>query len=337
LTKTVRLTLSEIADYANIQTAVYRACRGKWSRSDVARLITAPYDHLSQLQVALSRGELPVGSFQSFTIYDPKKRLIHAAPLLDRIAHHALMNRMEARLERALLPSVFACRFGKGVHAAIYYAQRQSRRYGWVMHADIRSYFPAIQHSALRVQLHKRFKGDGLQLVDAVLEAYQPADGISGRGLPIGALTSQHFANHYLNDIDRWCLSQPGIQAHCRYMDDILLWSNNKDSLLLLQNRLQERLAAKLGLTLKPALVQRTSIGIQFCGIKIKPYSLRASKRRRRRFKVACKRLEQGWHSGFLEPLEMQQGASATLTILLPARETGFRRRFFQNRSVLEV
>ncbi len=337
MSRSVRLTLADIAESGNLHVALHRACRGKWSRPDVQQMLIAPQAPMQQLRAALQCGELPHGRFDSFTIYDPKKRLIHAAPLLDRVAHHAMMNCMEARLEQALLPSVFACRAGKGVHAAISYAQRQSRRSAWVMHADIRHYFPAIQHSALRKQLQRRFRGDGLQLVESVLAAYCPVDGVMGRGLPIGALTSQHLANHYLSDIDRWCLAQPGVRAHCRYMDDLLLWADEKYRLLELRDALQHRLADTLGLSLKPVSIQRTSVGVQFCGIKIKPYTLRASKRRRKRFKAAFNTLEHRWHNHQMDSLAVQRGADAAMTILLPASEKTFRRHCFNNRPVLEV
>ena len=77
----------------------------------------------------------------------------------------------------------------------------------------------------IKLQLKRYFKGDGVRLLGAVIDAYvgETCDG-KEKGLPIGSLTSQHFANHYLNTIDRWSLSQTGIKAHCRYMDDFVFF-----------------------------------------------------------------------------------------------------------------
>jgi len=334
MAKTQRLCLEAIASPDNVEWAMHRACRGKRHQFEVNALLNSPNNTLEQIQSALMEGRMPMGKFDSFTIHDPKKRLIHAAPLVDRIAHHALIRFVGPRLDHALLPSVYACRIGKGVHAAVAQAQHQSRRFAWVMHTDIAQYFPAIDHQILRQQLLKRFRGDGCSLLDAVMDSH---GGDSGKGLPIGALTSQHFANHYLSEMDRWCLAQPGIGAHCRYMDDQLLWAEDKHSLSRLQAVFSERLSHTLGLKMKPALIQRTAVGITFCGIKIKPFQLKASQRRRRRYRIGVERYEAQWRRGDISGLDLQRRYDAVHASLLPADEKAFRRRFLANRAPLDA
>ncbi len=148
--KSHRLQLQTIADWDNVAWAMGRACRGKRRNPAVVRMLARADEAIGAISAALGEGRLPVGHFRPFEIHDPKRRLIHAAPLEDRIAHHALVRHLEPTLERALLPSVFACRVGKGVHAAIHHAQRQARRFPWVMHLDIAHYFPNIDHATLR-------------------------------------------------------------------------------------------------------------------------------------------------------------------------------------------
>ncbi len=332
--KTTSLSLEQIAAPENIEWALQRACRGKRQRTDVQEILCHPEEAILKVSEALLAARLPAGHFDSFVIHDPKKRVIHAAPLLDRIAHHALVRFLEPRLEKALLPSVYACRVGKGVHRAVAYAQKQCRRYPWVMHADIAQYFPSIDHHILRQQLHRRFRGDGTFLIHAVIDAYG-AD--AGKGLPIGALTSQHFANHYLNEIDRWCLQQDGVVAHCRYMDDFLLWANNKEALLSVQSALARRLTQTLSLAMKPALIQRSRVGVLFCGIKIRPFQIRASLRRKRRYRLGVDRLEANWQRGEIDSHELQRGYDAIHSTLLPAYEKTFRQRFFSNRETMDA
>jgi hypothetical protein len=113
--RTHRLELAQIADWSNVAWALARACRGKREHPAVRRLLADADRALAEIGAALRAGRLPVGRFRAFEIRDPKRRLIHAAPLEDRVAHHALMRHMEPVLERALLPSVLACRVGKGV------------------------------------------------------------------------------------------------------------------------------------------------------------------------------------------------------------------------------
>jgi hypothetical protein len=334
MSRTTHLNLEKIASRNNIAEATFKACRGKRNKPGVMAALNSYDQTITRISHALREGRLPIGAFTTFTIHDPKKRTIHAAPLLDRIAHHALMHYAGPRLERALLPSVYACRVNKGVHRAVLQAQQQARRFRWVMHTDIRHYFPAIDHWILFGQLHRRFRGDGCVLLQSVIESHGFDE---GRGLPIGALTSQHFANHYLSEMDRWCLAQSGIGAHCRYMDDQLLWSNDKGRLVELQYELQDRLRTHLKLEMKPALIQRTSIGITFCGIRIKPWQLRASTRRRRRYKQALDRLEQRWYQDEIDELTLQQGYAAINAMLLPANDWHFRRRVLAQREPIDA
>jgi hypothetical protein len=322
--KTHRLERAAIADWNNLAWAMGRACRGKRRNPAVQALLNNADRALGEIAEALVRGHLPVGRFQAFEIHDPKRRLIHAAPLVDRVAHHALVRHMEPVLERVLLPSVFACRAGRGVHAAISYAQKQARRFPWVMHLDIAHYFPAIDHARLRAQLRRRFRGDGLTLVDAVIDAHGAE---SGRGLPIGALTSQHFANHYLDPADRWALAQPETRAHCRYMDDTLIWSDDRAGLKRFRDRFIGFLADEWALEVKPPLIQRSDQGILFCGIHVRPHILRASRRRRQRFRQCLDHWQKEWLAGHISDLELQHAHDAARAILLPADDSAWRKQ----------
>jgi RNA-directed DNA polymerase len=334
MTKTHVLSLDAISDWDNVAWALNRASRGKRHHPEVSRHLADAEKSVATVSAALRASCLPFGNFDSFTIHDPKKRLIHAAPFLDRVAHHALVRFVEPRLERALLPSVFACRVGKGVHEAIYYAQKQSRRFSWVMHVDIAQYFPSIDHATLLGQLKRRFRGDGFDLLEAVIESHNHH---LGRGLPIGALTSQHFANHYLSAVDRWCLRQPGIGAHCRYMDDFLFWAEEKEALVDLKARLEIFLSAALALTMKSPLIQRSSVGLVFCGIKIKAFSLKASSRRKRRFRQGLGRLGDEWRSGVLDSVDLQRSFDAVNAILLPANDVNFRKRLLEAQEAIDA
>ncbi len=332
--KTRRIHLDRIGDWHNVAWALARACRGKRSSVAAQRLLARADETIAGIGAALRTGSLPVGKFRAFVIHDPKRRVIHAAPLEDRIAHHALVRHLEPVLEPALLPSVFACRRGKGVHAAIHYAQRQARRFPWVMHLDITAYFPSIDHAILRRQLTHRFRGDGLQLIHAVIDAHGAEE---GRGLPIGALTSQHFANHYLNVADRWALSQPEVRAHSRYMDDFLLWGDNRLGLVRLRDRFTEYLAGELALSVKPPLIQRSDQGVCFCGIHIRPHSLRASQRRRRRYRRALEHWQAAWRVGDIDDLGLQRAHDAARAILLPADDPAWRAQCVHLGGVLDV
>jgi RNA-directed DNA polymerase len=322
--KSTQLLLANIADWHTIALAMHRACVGKQNRSEVINTLRQAETNIAIIAQALRDGRLPIGQFRAFTIHDPKTRLIHAAPLLDRVAHHALIHHAGPTIERRLIDSVFACRKGKGVHRAIDNAQQQSRRFDWVLHVDIKHYFPNIDHLILRRQLHRIFKGDGLRLIDAVIDSHQPE---VSKGLPIGALTSQYFANHYLNEADRWALAQPAIGAHCRYMDDFLFFSNDRQGLLNFHHQLAEYLADCLALNIKPTNIQRSRVGFLFCGIHVKPFSLKPSLRRRRRCQQSALKHRYHWLQNQINDLQLQQATDAALAILHPAQAHAFKQR----------
>lgn len=325
--KSLAISCQEVANWHHVASAFHKAVRGKRQHRAVQQALSKPEETITLVRTALSQGRLPHGRFHSFEISDPKQRIIHAAPFQDRIAHHALIMKMEPVLERVLLPSVFACRPSKGVHKAIYYAQKQSRRFKWVVHIDIKHYFPNIDHGVLSAQLHRYFKGDGFAIIDSVINAYQHEQ---GKGLPIGSLTSQHFANHYLNQVDRWSLAQKDIKAHCRYRDDFLFWAHSKVALEQFLIKFEEYLKKRLKLTIKPALIQASKKPLLYCGIHIRPFNLQASARRQKRYQIARQKWALRWQQGQINSEQLQAVYASVSAILLPAKKPRYREKDYR-------
>ncbi len=150
----------------------------------------------------LLRDEFAFGRYVTFTIWDPKQRTIHAPCLEERVAHHALMNVCEPIFDRHAIDDTYACRRGKGRLAAIRRAESFCRTRAWFLKMDIRRYFPSVDDQVLLGLLEHNFKdADLLRLFRRIVSNHQTEP---GRGLPIGALTSQHFANYYLAGLDRF-------------------------------------------------------------------------------------------------------------------------------------
>ena len=190
--KRTHIDLIDIAAYDNLAQAAYRAARGKRARPDVRQFFSRFDHHMRRLQQAILAGHMPYGRFKAFTIRDPKPRLIHAACFEDRIFHHAVMYWAGPVLDRALTSTTYACREGMGNHAAVRQVQHHLRRYPWYVKIDIRHYFDTIDHQRLYQRLLRRFKGhDFLALLRRIIASYHVTP---GKGLPIGSLTSQHFA-----------------------------------------------------------------------------------------------------------------------------------------------
>jgi len=205
--------------FENLWFAWRRARRGK-SRSQGTALFELELEHnLVELQRELTQGTWTPGPFRLFTIYERKARLIAAAPFRDRVVHHAVMGVIEPQLDARFISDSYACRRGKGTHRAVARYQEWARRYRYAMKLDVRRYFPSIDRLLLRDALARRIKDRRVlalleQIIDSGPEYRErpapfPGDDLltpleRPLGIPIGNLTSQFFANLYLDDFDHW-------------------------------------------------------------------------------------------------------------------------------------
>jgi hypothetical protein len=262
---------------------------------------------------------------RSFRIHDPKPRLIHAPCFRDRVLHHALMAHVGPVLDRALVFDSYACRVGKGNLAAVQRVQRHLRRRPWYAQIDIRAYFASIDHQVLNELLARRFKNPGLlQLCRRIIDAYHS---VPGRGLPIGALSSQHFANYYLSGLDRLLLEQRQVGGLVRYMDDLVWWGGERAEVRDALSAARVYAGQSLGLTIKtPARIGRSRNGLVFCGYRILPDRLLLSRRRKRLYAACRRRWERGFVAGTVDVRSLQAGSAAALAITAHADAAGWRR-----------
>ena len=290
------ITLPALAERQNLLLATWKAARGRQQRPVVARFLATLDTRLDSLAASILAQTAPQGRMRRFTIFDPKQREITAACFADRVLHHALLNLAEPRFEAALVPSSFACRPGLGVHAAVAAVQRQLQRWPWWVQVDVAGYFPSIDHGLLMAMLARRFKGaQHLALWQRII-----ASGVSagpqgagpGVGLPIGALTSQHLANAYLDAADRFLLDLPEVGGHVRYMDDIVWWCRSRAEAENTLALLADFLWQARRLRLKPsAQVGESRHGLRFCGFDVRQGAVWPGPRKRQRFAQGAERL----------------------------------------------
>ncbi|MBT7307473.1 MAG: RNA-dependent DNA polymerase [Gammaproteobacteria bacterium] len=233
-----------ICEPENLYRAYRQARKGKRDRADVVAFELNLEEELSTLRRELLSASYRPGPFRHFTIYERKPRLISVAPFRDRVLHHAIMHPVEPLLDRRFIEDCYACRKGKGVHRAIDRYQHYANRYPYLLKLDIRKYFPSIDHQVLKGILRNRFKDRRLlQLLDRIVDYAPQQQGVSQplfpgddlltplerrRGLPIGNLTSQVFANLYLDDFDHLIKEQLRVGGYIRYMDDLFLFGDDK-------------------------------------------------------------------------------------------------------------
>lgn len=232
----------QILDHENLRLATHKALRGKRSKGD-ARAFVADLDaNLEALRSSLERGDVVLGESHQFTIRDPKTRLITAPCFRERVLHHAILNVCEPTFERWLIADTFACRRGRGRLAALDRARRFASGHAAFLKLDIRRYFDSITHEILLDRLGRLFKDPRLlDLFGRIIAAFEATP---GRGLPIGSLTSQHFANAYLGAFDRFVKEGLRVRGYVRSMDDMALWA---DSTATLKGHLATRHAVPPG------------------------------------------------------------------------------------------
>jgi RNA-directed DNA polymerase len=246
--------------------------------------------------------------------------LISAAPFRDRVVHHALCNVIEPVLERTFISDSYANRQGKGTHRALDRAQEFARRYRYVLQIDVIQFFPAIDHTVLRTVLACKLDDpDVLWLVDRILasgvgvlsDEYQmtwfPGDDLFAalypRGLPIGNLTSQFWANCYLSPFDHFVKRELRCRGFLRYVDDALLFDDDKETLWAWREAVVTRLAC-FRLSIHPgAHPCPVTEGFPFLGWVISPDRRRLKRRKVVHFQRRFRTLVQAYQAGEL-PLD---------------------------------
>ncbi|TVR46812.1 MAG: RNA-directed DNA polymerase [Planctomycetota bacterium] len=325
--KRIYVSLAAVADRHSLRAAFLQAARGKRDRGD-CRAFAADLDQqIDGLRRGILDGSLALGRATRFVVFDPKQRVIHAPCFAERVLHHALMLHLGPVIERGLIAHTYACRVGRGQFKALDHAQACARRHRYFLKLDIRRYFDSIPHAPLLGQVERRVAGQGvLALVQRILAAYQSGEQ-PGVGLPIGALTSQHLANLYLNAVDRQATEGLRIGGYCRYMDDIVLWD---DSPARLRAALVDLSAviAQLGLSWKPQpFLNRSALGLDFLGWRVYPGRRRLNRRSRRRLEQRVAALEAAYHSGSISAVALSRRATAAFSWAAQGDTRALRRR----------
>ncbi len=319
-----RIDLAEVAAFQNLARATELAARGKRQRPAVRAFLADLEVNLDSLAQAILTARVPIGVYRPFRIHDPKPRLIHAACFPDRVLHHAIMQYAGPVLERTMTETSYACRPGKGTLAAVAAAQAAIRRYAWYVKVDVSGYFEHIDHAILLRLLARRFKGRGfLDLLGRIVYGFEA---VPGRGLPIGSLTSQYFANYYLDGLDRLLLEGLGVRTELRYMDNVLWFCDSRDQAREALARVRDWLTAERLLQLKETpQINRCSHGVTFCGYRILSGALLLGRRRQRRYQDRRAHWELAHAAGEIDALALQRGYDAVCAIAIHADSRGWR------------
>jgi retron-type reverse transcriptase len=265
--------------YKRLAMAWFRYRRGKRRVPTVAAFELDREAELVRLGRELAEGSWRHSAYREFVISDPKPRRITAAAVRDRVVHQVVFEEVERAFEPTFLPVSFSARKGRGVHLALDEVERAIERMRrkrvwpiWTLKGDVRKFYDSIDHQILLRLLARRIKDPELtRAIESIVGSSCSSRG-PGKGIPIGNLTSQVFANVYLHELDRYAVHGCHAPGYFRYADDVLVLGNSRADVEALAARLRafawENLA--LDLVLRPARVLST--GIDFLGSILWPY-----------------------------------------------------------------
>jgi retron-type reverse transcriptase len=220
-----------IADLENLRLAFWKAKKKKAGSADVGAFAAGLDKNLLSLSNEISNGIVSVGEYSYFKVYDPKERLICAASFRERVLHHAIMNVCDPIFERFQIHDSYATRRGKGQFAALERVKSWIRSGEWFCKLDARKYFDSISHEILYKQLSDRFKDRRLlDIFKQIIDSYSVSP---GRGVPIGNLTSQYFANFYLAHFDHFAKEGLKIRNYARHAEPLFAFVRFAESLSL--------------------------------------------------------------------------------------------------------
>ena len=294
--KRAKSLFNQIVSYDNIRLAWLKARRHKSSKNVVRNFNKNVDKNLLQVQKNLKSKPAILSKYSQFTIYEPKERLISVVPFIDRVMHHAIMNVLEPVFEKQFIFHTYACRKGKGSHKAIKYAFSKAKNCKYFLKLDIKKYFDNIDHQVLKQKLCKIIKDkECLDLLYNIIDSFS-----TEKGLPIGNLTSQFFANLYLSELDHFVLEQLKPCGYVRYMDDFVLFENDKDKVKMDLKLIEEFCKIRLFLNLKPFILGKCKDGFSFLGYFINSKNIRLSQNSKKRKKTKLKRINFVFINGFI-------------------------------------
>jgi retron-type reverse transcriptase len=312
-----------LTSFGNLYEASLKARRGKRHRAEVERFEFELERSLTELREELQSKTYRPGPFRTYKIIDPKPRTISAAPYRDRVVHHALCNVLEPIFERSFIFDSYACRKGKGTHAAVDRYTQFARCNRYVLTCDVRKFFPSIDHQILLERLARKIKDPHVLWLAEVIVAHSnpqepvpwffPGDDLftaqeRPHGLPIGNQTSQFFANVYLDALDHFVKETLRCRRYVRYCDDFVLLDGDKRRLAEWRDAIEAFLRT-LRLWLHPTkrVISRTEDGIRFLGYRVFPDHRLLDQGNVRRFKRRMRRYQQMYAAGQLSALQVRQ------------------------------
>jgi retron-type reverse transcriptase len=298
--KTYNNLYSQLCSYENLFSAYQKARKHKTRKPYVIEFENDLTNNLLQLRADLLFHSYRPEPLKTFIIREPKTRKISKSAFRDRVVHHALCNIIEPIFENSFIYDSYANRKGKGVLKAIerfeYFKRKVSRNLtllkegkgikGFVLKADIRKFFDSVSHERLMKIIRRKIADEKvLWLIQIILQNHCLKE--HGIGMPLGNLTSQFFANVYLNELDYFIKQNLKAEYYIRYVDDFVILHKSKEMLEYYKEEISQFLENSLSISLHP---DKSSVfplyrGVNFLGLKVFPHHKAIQKKNIRKFR----------------------------------------------------
>jgi RNA-directed DNA polymerase len=321
----------EVCSFDNLLKAAHKAMKGKRQRSTTAWFNLNKEFELLRIQEVLMSGDYEPGPYNCFNVYEPKERYICSVDFRDKVVHHALCRVLEPLFEKWFIFDSYACRKNKGTHRAIRRVKGWARKSRYFLKADVKKFFESIDHEVLKGLLSQKIKDQKLltlmeRIIDKPIPGYLP-----GKGLAIGNLTSQWWANFYLDPLDHYLKDKSGVKYYIRYMDDLVILGQDKAELHLIKASIGKFLAERLKLELKEqaSFVAPLSEGIPFLGFRIFPGLIRLQHNTLVRFSRKYRQKESQYVRGEIEEQDFIRSATSLIGHIQHGNTYRLRQKFF--------
>jgi len=321
--KTRQPSFEEIYSMENLYRAWHKVSLGKSAKSSILNFYRSLDKNLASIGNDLKNGTYTPGPYNRFLIREPKERIIAASPVRDRVVQHAIMNYYAPIFDRHLIFDSYACRIGKGTQKAVLRAFHFVKSSRYFLKMDVRKYFDSIDHATLKTMLSIFIKDkDVMDIFTIIIDKNYTS---SEKGIPIGNLTSQFFANHYLSAFDHYFKEKRHVKKYVRYMDDILVFSDGNDELKDIYSDAVRYAQEKLKLLLKPPIYGTAANGAPFLGFLVKPSGIYLQQKTKRRYKAKTAEIEYKRKNGVFSDIEAGRRSESVAAHLLLARSRNFR------------
>lgn len=347
----IKNVYDEICSFENLYKAYLNARKNKRFRDEVLGFTNNLEEYLFDIQKDLVNHTYKVGQYREFYVYEPKKRLVMALPFKDRVIQWAIYQVINPMFSKGYITDSYACIEGRGTHQAVqrlhYWLKKVNRKPGkwYYLKLDISKYFYRIDHEVLVKMLQKKIQDKQLmKLLENIifsetsfgleLGTIDPAERdkrVAQCGMPIGNLTSQMFANIYLNELDQYIKRELKVHHYIRYMDDMILLADDKKLLheykTLIDTFLNEKL--KLNLNNKTA-IRPITLGIEFVGFKIWATHIKLRKSTALKMRRRLNSLKKQYFKGKVELSDVQATVNSYMGMMKYCNSYSLKNKLFE-------